>query len=210
MDGVAAIVLAAGRSRRMGAFKPLLPFGNTTIIDSCIANLRAGGADDIVVVVGHRAEDIRQHLADSDVSFAVNEDPDSEMSVSISFGVRALPDTSRAVLILPVDHPAFTNEVTHSLIRGWQQGAKLVVPEYQRRGGHPVLIDFDFRDELQHLPEGGLRSLFETHKDQVLRRPVECPYIARDMDTWDDYSSLHKEIFGTFPELPEPSRARAE
>ncbi|MFL6229050.1 MAG: NTP transferase domain-containing protein, partial [Pyrinomonadaceae bacterium] len=56
--GVAAILLAAGRSRRMGAFKPLLPFGATTVIESCINNLRGAGVAEIVVVLGHRAEEL--------------------------------------------------------------------------------------------------------------------------------------------------------
>src|SRR6266446_2351457 len=61
-NDVAAILLAAGRSRRMGAFKPLLPFGETTVIESCISSLRAADVQDIIVVVGHRARDIREKL----------------------------------------------------------------------------------------------------------------------------------------------------
>ena len=71
----------------MGAFKPLLPFGDRTVIECCIDNLRAAGIDEIVVVVGHRAEDVRQQLKGLDLSFAVNPDPDSEMSTSIALGV---------------------------------------------------------------------------------------------------------------------------
>ena len=203
MEPVAAIVLAAGRSRRMGAFKPLLPFGSSTVIDTSIANLRAGGATGIVVVVGHQAEAIKEHLAKRDATLVLNNDPDSEMSVSIGLGIKALAENIGAVLISPVDHPAVTPDVTQALIQSWRAGATLIVPEYQNRGGHPVLVDLKFRKELEHLPAaGGLRSLFETHKDEVLRLPVECPYIARDMDTWDDYSTLHQEIFGTLPDPP--------
>ena len=54
-----AILLAAGRSERMGAFKPLLPFGETTVIHSCIDNLREAGVEDIVFVLGHRAEELQ-------------------------------------------------------------------------------------------------------------------------------------------------------
>jgi len=59
---VAALLLAAGRSRRMGAFKPLLPFGEVTVIETCINNLRGADVNDIVVVVGHRANEIQEHL----------------------------------------------------------------------------------------------------------------------------------------------------
>src|SRR5256886_9179074 len=87
---VAAILLAAGQSRRMGAFKPLLPFGDQTVIESCIANLRASEVDEIVVVVGHRADEVREHLKEAGVRFAVNSDPESAMAVSIARGVEQI------------------------------------------------------------------------------------------------------------------------
>ncbi len=79
-------------------------------------------------------------------------------------------------------------------------GARLVVPEYEGRGGHPVRIDLSFRDELMNLdPQRGLRGLFETHREEVLRVAVTSPYVAHDMDQWDDYLALHREVFGTEP-----------
>ena len=56
---ISAILLAAGRSSRMGAFKPLLPFGESTVIESCIINLRSAGIEEIIIVIGHRADDVR-------------------------------------------------------------------------------------------------------------------------------------------------------
>src|ERR1700720_4241876 len=90
LNDVAAILLAAGRSQRMGAFKPLLPFGDRTVIECCVETLRAAEVENVVVVVGHRAEEIRAQLKPLEVSFAMNEDPDSEMSVSIARGLDAL------------------------------------------------------------------------------------------------------------------------
>ena len=106
MKDVAAIVLAAGRSRRMGQFKPLLPFGDRTVIDHCIDNLRRGGVENIVVVVGHGAADLQKHLQTANVLLAVNPDPDSEMSDSVAHGVSQVPSNAKAILITPVDHPA--------------------------------------------------------------------------------------------------------
>src|SRR5256885_11847882 len=71
---VAALLLAAGQSRRMGAFKPLLPFGGSTVVDSCIANLRGASVDEIIVVVGHRADEVREHLQNANVTFALNDE----------------------------------------------------------------------------------------------------------------------------------------
>lgn len=199
-DQISAILLAAGRSRRMGAFKPLLPFGNSTVIESCIDCLRTAGIESIVVVVGHRGEEIRARLSDRNLIFAVNPDPDSEMSSSIACGVELTDKNSKAVLITPVDHPAVPPEVVTLLLKEWQHGAKLVQPEHGGRGGHPVLVDLAYRPELLALdPQEGLRALFTSHREEVRRVPVDSPYVARDMDTWEDYRQLHQDVFGRGP-----------
>jgi CTP:molybdopterin cytidylyltransferase MocA len=197
---VAAIVLAAGRSKRMGAFKPLLPFGDKTVIDHCIDNLREAGIDSIVVVLGHRRGRLTRHLQNANVGFAVNPDPTSEMTASIALGIRHLPQTAKAVIIMPADHPAIPASVVAILISEWRKGARLVMPTWNKRGGHPVLIDLRLRADLLRLdPRRGLKALFDGCQDQVKRVSVDSPYIARDMDTWDDYCALHQEIFGVSP-----------
>ena len=199
---IAAILLAAGRSRRMGAFKPLLPFGQTTVIRSCLQNLQATGIQNIVVVVGHRAGDVMQSLHDLHLRFALNPDPESEMSASIACGIRELPIKTKAMLIALTDQPTVSPEVINTVIEQCTSGAKLVIPEFQGRGGHPVLVDLSFRPELLNLDSNlGLKSFFDGHREAVRRVPVNSPYIARDMDTWDDYRALHQEIFGTLPNM---------
>ena len=188
----------------MGAFKPLLPFGNKTVIECCIDYLRRGGIENIIVVLGHRAGEIRQKI--SGVTFALNPDPDSAMGASIAVGVSALPETAQATLIALVDHPAIPPTVVSTLLESWQTGARIVMPTWNGRGGHPVLIDLAFKPELLNLSEsGGLRAFLQAHANEVKRVPVESPFIARDMDTWDDYSALHMEATGKpAPEQPTP------
>ncbi len=203
---VAAILLAAGRSRRMGAFKPLLPFGDRTVAEACIAHLQEGGAQPIIVVVGHRAAEMQARLAHLPVSIALNSETESEMGVSIARGVEQLPREAGAVFIALVDQPAIPPEViSHLVDERARTGAMLLVPEHGGRGGHPALVDLKFRAELLRLdPQCGLRALFDKHRDEVLRVPVASPYIARDMDTWDDYRALHREIFAADPPGLEP------
>ena len=206
MNDVAAILLAAGQSKRMGAFKPLLPFGNTTVIECCLDYLQQGGVQAIVVVLGHRADEVCQQLNTRRVIFALNPDPNSEMGASIAAGIRALPASSAATLIALVDHPAVPPEVVSTLIENWKQGSRLIIPTWHGRGGHPVLVDLNFKQELLNLDaSGGLRTLFDAHQNNVKRIPVDSPYIARDMDTWDDYVTLHQEVTGRpAPEPPRP------
>ncbi len=207
---IVALLLAAGRSRLMGAFKPLLPFGRTTVIHSCINNLRTGGVAEVVVVAGHRAAELKANLNGVEsVYFVVNRDPQSEMSASIVCGVRALPPTAKAVLIALTDQPAIPPAVIRSILEAWSRGAKLIIPEYNKRGGHPVLVDLEFRKQLLHLdPQRGLKSFFDAHQNQVQRLKVNSSYIARDMDTWDDYAALHEEMFGAPPISLDPDEIR--
>lgn len=184
----------------MGAFKPLLPFGKQTVIEACIDYLRKGGVETIVVVLGHRAEELLQRLAHLPVTFALNPDPDSEMSASISVALEKVPTAAAATLIALVDHPAVPPAVVSRLISEWQNGASLVIPTWQNCGGHPVLIDLRYRTEMQNLdPTRGLRALFNAHQNEVKRVPVDSPFVARDMDTWDDYRALYQEVFGEPP-----------
>ncbi|HEX8500411.1 MAG TPA: nucleotidyltransferase family protein [Pyrinomonadaceae bacterium] len=199
---IAAILLAAGRSRRMGAFKPLLPFGGVTVVEACVAALRAAGAGEVVVVVGHRGGEVRAALAHLEgVRFAFNEAEGSEMGVSVARGVEALPGDAGAALVALVDQPAVPPAEIRNLADAWRRaGARLVVPEWRGRGGHPVLVDLAFRTELLSLvPEKGLRALFDARRAEVLRLPAASPYVTRDMDTWDDYVALHTEVFGVSP-----------
>ena len=201
-NNIAAILLAAGRSRRMGAFKPLLPFGATqTVIETCINNLLDAGCAEVVVVVGHRAEEVRARVSHMPVRFALNDVVESEMGASIARGVEGLSCEASAVLIALGDQPAVTPEEIKRIMEAHRLScARLVVPEWRGRGGHPVLVSLSLRASLLNLDSTrGLRALFETHAGEVLRVPVASPYIARDMDTWEDYRALHEEVFGVPP-----------
>lgn len=201
-ENIAAVLLAAGRSRRMGTFKPLLPFGGVSVAEACVAALRAGGASEVVVVVGHRGAEVCAALAHLEgVRFAVNKVAGSEMGVSVARGVESLSNEAQAVLIALVDQPAVPPSELAKLIEARRRTrARLVLPEWEGRGGHPVLIDLSLREELSSVVhERGLRALFDAHRAEVLRVPAGSPYVARDMDTREEYLALHEEMFGTPP-----------
>lgn len=207
---VAGIILAAGQSSRMGAFKPLLPFGPSTVIETGIQNFRRGGVAHIIVVVGQdsRAQALRTKLKQADVIFAVNPDSESEMAASIACGVRALPESIKAVVINPVDHAAVPPAVIALLIDEWKTGGRLIKPTWNNLGGHPVLIDMIFRQDLLVLDsQAGLKGFLGRHQSLVRRLPVKSNLIARDMDTWDDYRSLHQEVFGVLPASSQTAKA---
>jgi molybdenum cofactor cytidylyltransferase len=129
------------------------------------------------------------------------------MSASIAAGVAQLPDSAGAVIISLVDYPAIPASVVKALIAQWSIGFRLVKPTWQGRGGHPVLVDLSLRAELEQLDsERGLKALFDNHQTSVSRIEVDSPYVARDIDTWDDYRTLYAEIFGE--PVPEPTQTK--
>src|ERR1700750_3107977 len=96
-DSVAAVLLAAGQSRRMGAFKPLLPFGGGSCVEACVSNLLEAGACEVVVVTGHRGEEVRAALkGETRVRFAVNDVEGSGMGLSAARGVEAVSNEEKA------------------------------------------------------------------------------------------------------------------
>lgn len=198
---ISAILLSAGQSKRMGAFKPLLPFGDLTIIETCIHTLKDGGVDETIVVIGHRAEEIQEKIKHLKANFAFNRNSESEMSESIACGVREISQHSQATFIALVDQPAIPSKVITQIIQAKQLvNTPLIVPTFQGRGGHPVLADLKLRNQLLNLDSSkGLRSLVEEYKEDVLRLEVDSPFIRKDLDTWEDYRNLYLEVFGTEP-----------
>jgi molybdenum cofactor cytidylyltransferase len=189
----------------MGAFKPLLPFPQErTVVEACINHLTLGGVETTVVVLGHRADEVRERLSHLPVLFALNDEAGSEMGTSIARGAEQLPQDVETILVALCDQPAIPPEVIRFLIaESARTGARLVVPEFMGRGGHPVLLDKSFRRELLTLDTArGLRALFNAYRDEVLRVSVGSAYVARDMDTWDDYRALYLELFGAQPPPP--------
>lgn len=209
-----AVLLAAGMSRRMVAFKPLLPFGGQMVIEAAIENLRGAGVEKIVVVIGHRAAEMRSRIKDlserdeaARLETVENSLLESQMSDSIKLGVAHAASSSRAVIIALADQPSVSSDVIKRLIHVWREtGAQLVAPEYAGRGGHPVLVDLSLRERLLALDsDGGLRRLFDERHNEIVRVRFEDEFVVRDMDTWEEYIKLHVDTFGYAPNIGKPS-----
>ncbi len=185
----------------MGKFKPLLPFGNLSVVETCVQTLIDSGVDEIVVVVSYRADEVKERLQNYDVRFAFNQKQKSEMSESIACGIRELSNETDAVFITLVDQPAVQSKTIVQLKQARDITKKcLILPTFQNRGGHPVLIDSSLKNELLNLnSQKGLRSLFEKHPEEVLRVEVDSEFIRTDIDTWEDYRNLYLKIFNQEP-----------
>ena len=190
-----AIVLAAGRSTRMGMLKQLLPFGDTTIIERVVTTLLSSRVDHVTVVLGYRVDEIRPHIDRYPVTAIVNPDSNGDMLSSIQCGVNATAP-EHALLIAPGDQPFITPYVVNTLIESYtRQHPGFVIPVYEGRRGHPMIIDARYRDEILSLQgAGGLKNLRDRYPDAVVTVPVDTDDVLIDLDFFHDYELALKRL----------------
>jgi molybdenum cofactor cytidylyltransferase len=190
---ICAIVLAAGQSRRMGTQKLLLPYAGQTVIGQIVDNVLASPIERAFVVTRNDDEAIRLALAGKPLTFVVNLDPAADMLSSIRCGVRSLPPDCIAAIVVLGDQPTIRAELVAGLIRTLQTAAaKIVVPSFRGRRGHPILVSAEcFGEVLTQHDCVGLRGLLNAHPHDIATLEVDDPKVLTDMDSPDDY---HREI----------------
>jgi molybdenum cofactor cytidylyltransferase len=191
---IGAVILAAGQSRRMGRNKMLLPYGASTVIETIVTEVTACPAvTDVVVATGHEPDRIAALLTSSPARCVLNPAyARAEMLVSLQVGVRALSADVQAALIVPGDHPRLRRDVIQRVIDEYQPGA-LVIPSYQMKRGHPILIDRMWWADLLALPEtASLREFIRAHEAHIHYVVVETDSVLKDIDTPEEYDALFK------------------
>ena len=186
---VIAIVPAAGESRRMGALKPLLPYGSGTVIQAVVRSLRASPVDAVVVVLGHRAEEIAANLESEEARIVLNPRYQEGMLTSIQAGVAAAPAETEWLVIALADQPSLEPAlVAHLLEEARRSGSSIVVPSWSGRRGHPLVLNACHRAEIAGMdPALGLRELLRRHAADIRHVPVGDEGVLLDMDTPADY-----------------------
>jgi len=195
---IAAIVLAGGFSKRMGHFKPLLPLGDHRPIERVVRMFQDAGVDEILVVIGHRGDEIRRALDPLNVACVENPDYAEGMFTSVRAGVRALPEHSRAFFIHPADIPMVRWQTVRRLVEaGRSSSAVVLYPTFDGQRGHPTLIRSRLGQQILNWPgTGGLRSFLQEHEAESLEVPVVDEAVLLDLDTPDDYESMLTRLSG--------------
>jgi len=186
---ICALVLAAGRSRRMGAQKLLLPLGGRPVIARVVDEVLRSGVDEVFVVAGGDAAGLAEALGDRRVRFVVNPDPDGEMLSSVRCGLAAMPRECAAALVVLGDQPSLEAGVIAPLLEAFRaSGRGIVAAAHGGRRGHPILIDMRYRDEILSRHDGvGLRGLARAHPEDVFEAEVPAPGVLDDMDGPEDF-----------------------
>ena len=193
---VSAILLAAGASRRMGRPKQLLKFGRGTMLEEAIEPLLRSRVREVLVVLGHRADEIRRSIAMLPVRVAINSDPDRGMLSSVQCGVMAASADADAFLVALGDQPFLCAHVIDALIRAFKDSHRgIVVPVWMGRRGHPIILDARYASCILGMGQAGtLRDVVRAHADDVLEVSVGTEDILRDMDTPEEYEEARRKF----------------
>ena len=186
---VSALVLAAGESSRMGQLKALLPWYGRTLIEFQVETLLSSGVDQVIVVTGHRAEEVEDVLAEQPVEIVQNPDFLKGKTTSIKAGLRALDPRAQAILLLHVDQPRPSQIVMRIIREHFEHDALITSPRFEGRGGHPVIFCINLLPELMAIDEvsQGLRAVYERHVNEINALPLKTPIVLLDMNTPPDY-----------------------
>jgi molybdenum cofactor cytidylyltransferase len=187
---ITALILAAGKSQRLGYPKALLSLGHETFAARLLRLAGEAGVDTCRIVLGYRARDLRRLLQLPDEVVVVNQRYEEGQLVSLQCGLQGL--SCDAVLVMPVDHPAISVHVLRQIISRFRLGRPLaVIPTYKGRGGHPTLFSKAlFPELLECPPEVGARAVLNRHRGDICYLPTTEPAVIMDVDTADDYRRL--------------------
>ena len=191
MSEARAILLAAGESSRMGQLKALLPWRGQPLLLSQVSALRDGGAARVVVVLGHRADELRPLLEGLEgVAWALNPDYLQGKTTSIKAGLSSLDRRAvDEILLLNVDQPRSASDIARILEAHRGNDFAITIPTCGGKGGHPIVLSAQLLDELLAIDEEslGVKAVAQRRPEAVNRVALENPEILLDLNTPEQY-----------------------
>ena len=190
-----AIVLAAGFSRRLEPFKPLLPVGGETMADRVLAVFMKSGVE-VCLVVGWRQAELRAGIKNRGIAIVENPDYQQGMFTSVRAGLRCLQDRHKGFFIMPVDIPLVQpSTIGRLLAAAAEHPDSIVYPVSGGRRGHPPLIPSGLAPAIMNWQgEGGLQAFLMAHEEIALEVKVPDKNVLFDVDTPEDYRALLKRL----------------
>lgn len=189
-----AVILSAGESSRMGQPKALLPIAGVRFIEKIVAALRSTAVGNIIVVLGHNAEEMRQRIGDLPVTLLINQDYKRGQLSSLQVAIHHLQSDGDSnpvdgILVHLVDHPYLSPELVDLMIgRFYQTKKAIVVPRFHGRRGHPVIFSRAlFPELLAAPPDQGAKPVVHAHRDETLEIDTEEEGVLIDIDTPEEY-----------------------
>ncbi len=183
----------------MGSLKALLPWQGSTLLAHQISSLRQGGADPVVVVLGHQAGQLKPEVEGKEgVIWRVNPDYWQGKTTSIKVGLNALGSGQpSAILILNVDQPRSAETIGQLLQQHRDGGRSITIPRYRGKGGHPIVVDLALLEELKSIDEEslGVKAVVRRHQEATLLVEMDTPEVLWDLNTPEQYQAAIRGDF---------------
>ena len=178
----------------MKRLKPLLPFADSTFLETHIKNFSRIGVEDILVVVGFKRERLIPVLQNYNVGIIENDEFMSGMYSSIQKGVINLKKEIEAFFLMPCDIPVADEKILEDLKNKYTKCAKgILIPCYQGKKGHPPIISTAYaRHIVQRNPNRGLREILHEFVHDTIFMNVDHEYIILDVNTPEQYDDIQK------------------
>lgn len=191
---ISSIVLAAGSSTRMGAPKAMLDWDGEALIAYQVHRLKDAGADEVIVVLGYKANEIHRMLGKLPCRVMVNPRFHGGRAGSLRIGAKAVDRDADAIIVANVDQPR-TASFYAELIAQHQPESAATLPSHEGRHGHPVIVAGRLREELMAATdtEEGLKGVLRNHQGEL--REYEAGDLALlDINTPDEYEQARKRF----------------
>ncbi len=189
MKKTGAVIVAAGLSSRMKAFKPSLPFGDSTVANHVINKLKKFDIDPICIVVGHKSKELKESIYTKDIRYVKNKNYSStQMFDSVLLGIDDIVSSCERILIMPMDLPAILDSTLEKVL---SVDAGMIRTSFKGQAGHPIIITSEFAKTLKNFNgEGGLRSAMENSDMPISNIEVDDAAVQFDIDTPEEYHKL--------------------
>jgi molybdenum cofactor cytidylyltransferase len=191
---ISAIILAAGESKRMGQPKMLLPWGESSVLGQVISTFQRAGINDILIVTGGAREEVEQIIEQHGARGVFNDQfASGEMLSSLQLGLVSQSSQTQATLIGLGDQPQVQAGTVRLICKRFTpQRSRLIVPSFQKRRGHPWLVERTLWQELLEMqsPQSP-RDFLNEHAKEIDYVEVDTPSILADLDTPQDYQTSH-------------------
>lgn len=188
---ISAILLAAGFSSRMGRLKALLPWQGMPLIAYQIEQMQKAGINEIIIVLGFKAHQLQEIVSTYDVTTVFNEDYAHGKSTSIQKGASCITDDTEAIVVSAVDQPVSSHTLRTLLNNLKITKAKVVIPVYQKKRGHPILFHGSIKRDLLEVNEQtkGLRHVIRKYDGQIAYVSVNDSDILLNLNSPDEYKN---------------------
>jgi molybdenum cofactor cytidylyltransferase len=193
---ISGLILAAGKSSRMGRPKQLLPFQGTILLDWVLSQVEsAHGLDEVIIVLGAEADEVRCQLRITRAQVVINPVVTEGCSASYKTGIAALDPRSEAVMVILGDQPGVDATIIDHAAADWRENSgTIALVSYRGHRGHPMIFARALYDQLQQLQgDKAAWKILDAHPEWV--RDVELDRaFPEDVDTWQDYETLLREM----------------